>query len=62
VILYALYIEKQSQGKDKKINFFEYVKTFLAKPPADPSERMVAGFESGFQFVINLLKEIKSLT
>lgn len=38
------------------------MKSFLAKPPADPSERMVAGFESGFQFVINLLKEIKSLT
>jgi len=36
----------------------------LAAPPAatDPSKRLMAGFEGGFKFVINLLREIHSLT
>jgi hypothetical protein len=40
------------------------VQKFLAAPPAatDPSKRLMAGFEGGFKFVINLLREIHSLT
>lgn len=65
IILYGLYALKQKSSGTKNESFAEYIKKFLSEEPEEDSElsseRSITGLQTGFAFIMLVLKEMRSL-